>query len=111
MNIPWWEWLPFWAWRAVGAVDSADDVPDKLPRNGAVIVASGQRQKWIAFDCPCRGGHRVLLNLDPARKPAWTLSNAGGLTISPSVDYHDGRRRCHYIVRAGKISWAKDTVR
>ena len=113
MRIPWWQWWPFRRWRCIGYVASADEIPDKLPRNGAVIVGDAARPKWVGFDCPCRSGHRVLLNSDPARKPGWklTLSRKGWLSISPSVDYRDGRRRCHYFVRDGKIAWAKDTVR
>ena len=113
MKIPWWRWLPFQHWRTVGVVESADEIPDKLPKNGAVVVASGGPPKWVSFDCPCRSGHRVLLNTDPGRRPTWTLaqSSNGGLSIAPSVDFHDGRRRCHYFVRDGRIVWAKDTIR
>lgn len=113
MKISWWQWWPFRRWRCVGFVESADEIPDKLPRNGAVIVGNAGGQKWVGFDCPCRNGHRILLNSDPARKPTWkvTVSPKGRLSIAPSVDYHDDRRRCHYFVRDGKIAWAKDTVR
>ncbi|MGH6958615.1 MAG: DUF6527 family protein [Caulobacteraceae bacterium] len=113
MKISLWQWLPIHPWRVVGTVESADEVPDRLPKNAAVVVSSGGPPKWISFDCPCRSGHRVLLNTDPGRRPAWsvTWSPKGGLSIAPSVDFHDGRRRCHYFVRGGKIDWAKDTVR
>jgi hypothetical protein len=113
MKIAWWQWLPFRAWRTVGRVESADEVPDRLPRNGSVIVVSGGLPKWIVFDCPCRKGHRVLLNTDPGRHPAWAVSRSwrGKLSISPSVDFHDGARRCHYFVRNGRIIWAKDSIK
>lgn len=113
MKISLWQWLPIHPWRCIGTVESADDIPEKLPRNGAVIVVSGRLSKWIAFDCPCRRGHRILLNTDPGRKPAWQVAQSpnGNLSISPSVDYNDGLHRCHYFVRAGKIAWSKDSAR
>jgi hypothetical protein len=113
MKISWWQWLPFQRWRCVGVVESADEIPDRLPRNGAVLVASGGPPKWIGFDCPCRRGHRILLNTDHGRSPAWRImqSAKGILSIAPSVDYHDGHRRCHYFMRNGKIVWAGDATR
>jgi len=111
LNIRWWHWLPFRRLSCIGAVDSADEIPEKLPRSAAVLVSSNGRQKWIAFDCPCRSGHRILLNLDQSRSPAWSVTQKqnGHLSISPSVNYYDGNRRCHYVVRYGKIAWAGDT--
>jgi hypothetical protein len=110
MKIPWWQWLPFRRWRVIGAVESADEIPAQLPKNAAVVVASGGPPKWISFDCPCGAGHRVLLNTDQGRRPAWSVTQPpkGGLSIAPSVDFHDGHRRCHYFVRDGRIIWAKD---
>jgi hypothetical protein len=107
VNIRWWHWLPFRRMTCLGVVDSADDIPEKLPRSAAILVASQGRQKWIAFDCPCQSGHRILLNLDQARRPVWsaTQKKNGYLSVAPSVDYHDSNRRCHYIVRDGKIVW------
>lgn len=110
MKIPWWQWLPCHDWRCIGAVELADEIPMKLPRNAAVLVVSGGFQKWIGFDCPCRSGHRIVLNLDQNRFPAWRVARDGTrLTLSPSVNYYDGKRRCHYFVRGGKINWAEDT--
>ena len=113
LKIAWWQWLPFRPWRIVGAVESADLVPDLLPRNGAVLVGTLEQPKWIALDCPCRQGHRILLNADARRQPAWRIAAArdGKLSIAPSVDYSDRQRRCHYFVRNGKILWAKDSTR
>ena len=113
MKISWWQWLPVWGWRTIGSVESADEIPDNLPRNASVVVSSGGISKWISFDCPCRSGHRILLNTDKGRRPAWSVaySAAGRLSINPSVDYHDSKRRCHYFVRNGKILWAGDSDR
>ena len=111
MKIAWWQWLPLWRWRIVGGTESADEVPDRLPRNAVTLVGDPRRAKWIIFDCPCRTGHRIMLNADTGRKPYWTLNPAPRLTISPSVDYRGTERRCHYFIRDGKIIWAKDSDR
>ncbi len=113
MKIRWWDWLPFRRWRVVEIVDDADEVPAQLPPNGVALVGDAKHPKWIVFDCPCRGGHRIMINADRNRKPSWQLGLAPTkrLTISPSVDYADGQRRCHYFVRDGKIVWAKDSFR
>jgi len=102
----WLEWAPWRRWQVVGVVDSADDVPETLSGKRAVLVGTKGRPKWLAFDCPCRSGHRILLNLDRQRFPFWTLLNPDRLTLTPSVDYRDDRQRCHYIMSKGRIRWA-----
>jgi hypothetical protein len=107
-KISWWQWLPLFRWRLVAIVESADEVPNRLPRNGAVLVGPKNRPKWIVFDCPCRRGHRIMLNTDRARQPYWSTTVDGRLTIAPSVDSHHAMRRCHYFVRNGRIMWVND---
>jgi hypothetical protein len=111
MKISWWQWLPFWRWRVVGQVGSADEVPDRLPRNSVALVGDAHRTKWIVFDCPCRTGHRIMLNADTARWPHWTLNQPKRLTISPSIDYRSNLRRCHYFIRGGRVEWTMDSDR
>jgi hypothetical protein len=110
-RIPFWEWLPGRTWRIVATVDAADEIPDRLPSHGAVMVGSRQSPKWLAFDCPCKSGHRVMVTLDPAHRPHWVLTNAKKLSISPSVDYRTNERRCHYLLTDGKIIWVKELER
>ncbi len=110
-EIKWWQWAPIFPWRIVADVEAAPDVPDKLPRNGVVLVGSRQRPKWLAFDCPCRQGHRISIPLDPAHNPHWTIAESGGLSVHPSVDYDTPTRRCHYFIRRGRVAWARDTFR
>lgn len=111
LKIRWWQWLPIWRWRIVGRTQSADEIPDQLPRNAVALVSDARRTKWIIFECPCRTGHRIMLNADSTRRPYWTLNLSPRLTISPSVDYRGTDRRCHYFIRNGKILWAKDPDR
>lgn len=113
VKFKWWQWLWFQPWRLVAVVESADEVPERLPRNGVTLVGATTFPKWIAFDCPCRTGHRIMVNADSQRKPFWRFAadQSGRVTLSPSVDYSDASKRCHYFVRDGKIVWARDTYR
>lgn len=104
-RIPFWEWIPGRAWRIVATVDAADEIPQRLPSCGAVIVGSLQQPKWLAFDCPCKTGHRIMVALDPAHRPHWSLKKGKKLGISPSIDYRTAKMRCHYFVTDGKIHW------
>lgn len=103
-TVPWWQWIPFRGWRIVLTVDAADEVPTSLPRNGAVLVGTERRPKWLSFDCPCGTGHRILIPLDPVQRPHWTISRSQPLSISPSVDYKS-TRRCHYFISNGRTTW------
>jgi len=108
-RIPFWEWIPGRSWRIVATVEAADEIPDRLPSHGAVIVGSLQQPKWLAFDCPCKSGHRIMVTLDPTHRPHWVVRKTKQLSISPSVDYRTAERRCHYYVADGKISWVQNT--
>jgi hypothetical protein len=110
-KIRWWQWLPFWRWRIVGQAEAADEVPSRLPRNGAVFIGSETYPKWLAFDCPCRSGHRIMIPLDKARRPHWRIVTSAPLSVHPSVDYTAKDRRCHYFIRQGRIKWAKNSWR
>ena len=107
--IHWWDWIPFVrCWRIVTTVDSADEIPERLPGRGAALVGSEQRPKWLAFDCPCNTGHRIMVSLDRGHSPHWTFLNARKLTLAPSIDYRTPKQRCHYFVKHGKIIWVND---
>lgn len=106
-HLVWWRWLPLpWRkWRVILRVDQADKIPRWLPKAGAVIVGDDQVEKWIAFNCPCNQGHRVMLNLSHGRPPAWTILTKEPLTLIPSVDDIGSTRRCHYFVTNGQTKW------
>lgn len=102
------ELLTFHRWRLEAMVSDMDEVPLCIRQRRAYLVGTPSRPKWLVFDCACGSGHRILLNLDPARHPFWTLrlsKMARALSLHPSVDYHDDRRTCHYIVSNGRIKW------
>ena len=105
--IAWWHTLPIpWrTWRIVGQVASGDEIPDRVPYKGAVLVGVPGNATWVAFDCPCRTDHRLILNLDRGRYPFWSVDSMTPLTIRPSIDDITQGRRCHFFVRCGRIRW------
>lgn len=103
------ELATFRRWRLEAMVPDMDEVPLNIRPRRAYLVGTPSRPKWLVFDCAC-GGHRILLNLDPARRPFWTLrlfKATKALSLHPSVDYHDDRRTCHYILSNGRIKWVR----
>ena len=94
-------------WLLGGTVSDADEVPESIPARRAILVGAPSRWKWLVFDCPCRTGHRIMLNLDPDRWPCWTvdMSPTRRITVSPSIDYKDRDRSCHYLITAGRVVW------
>lgn len=108
IRIPWWQWFPRRSWRIVLVIEAADEIPPRLPRNGVAFVGTRQQPKWLAFDCPCHTGHRVMVTLDAGHSPHWTLVKEKKLTLWPSVDYRVLGRRCHYIIKNGRIIWLPD---
>lgn len=106
--IEWWSWLPRFRWRIVAHVEAGDFIPEKIPRNGVVVVSRLGLPTWVAFDCPCRTGHRIMVNLDGARRPHWRITSLKPLSISPSFDDVTPERRCHFFLRRGKIQWVAE---
>lgn len=107
-RLPWWEWIPGRSWRIVVTVEAADEIPMRLPLAGAVLVGSSNHPKWLAFDCPCRTGHRIMVTLDRAHYPHWTILDEKKLSVSPSIDYRSPGRHCHYLISRGKIVWVNE---
>ena len=99
-------------WRRLKAdltAASAADIPERLPTRHAVVVRTGSHTKWLIFDCPCRRGHRVMLNLDRDHRPRWQITSNYPLTLRPSVDEHSSVGHCHYVVREGRVHWIERT--
>jgi len=103
--------LPGRKWHVAMQVDAADELPTNIPALSAVMVGTPAAPGWLAFDCPCNTGHRIMLNLDWRRSPYWRVTNTRRLTIKPSVDSCRPERRCHYFVREGKVKWVPDSWR
>ena len=105
--------LVFHPWLLGGIVSEGDEVPDRIPARRAFLVGVPSGWKWLVFDCPCRAGHRIMLNLDPDRRPYWILrvSSTRRLTVSPSIDYRGNGLSCHYFIRDGRVVWFRRTRR
>lgn len=91
-------------------VESVLEVPDSLPHRTAVLIQpEGMPEQWLAFDCPCSDGHRLLMNLSSARSPRWrlVLARHGAVSLAPSVDSHSAAGRCHFWLRDGHPSWVR----
>lgn len=61
--------------------------------------------KWVAFECPCKSGHRILVPVDPQSRPHWTVRALRPMTLFPSIDAKTDGRRCHYVIIRGRIVW------
>ena len=46
-----------------------------------------------------------MVNLDRTKYPFWTIESHKPLSICPSIDDITQERRCHFIIRGGKIRW------
>jgi hypothetical protein len=94
-------------WHVATMVSEADQIPDVLNQHEATLVRPGRVPKWLAFDCPCNRGHRILLNLDRSRWPSWTVASEAPLSVWPSIDVEIDARRCHYLVLRGHVDWVR----
>ncbi len=101
----WWQARRPGPWRIGVVVAEADQIPVTMSRYEATLVAPHGLPKWLAFDCPCERGHRIMLNLDPARSPRWKVIRQRPLTLSPSIDVDSYGQRCHYVVYHGHVNW------
>ena len=88
-------------------VSSVYEVPVRLRWTETVLVGPTDSPAWLAFDCPCRHAHRVLLSLDADNRPAWHLDAGDLVNLSPSVDQVSEVGRCHYFVHQGRIRWVR----
>ena len=89
--------------------ESLPDVPERLGRHVLAACGPEETPKWAAFECPCGRGHRIAVTLQPSHRPRWSLEvSDGGPTLRPSVDFV-GEFRCHYVLRDGRITWAKNS--
>ena len=92
-------------WEVSGTAEAGDLVPAIIPQHTAILIGAASRPQWLAFDCACGTGHRIMLNLEQTRRPSWKLMSRRPLTVKPSVDYQGPDRRCHYVIAKGRIQW------
>jgi hypothetical protein len=112
-SLSWREWLglPTRKWKLVLTVENGDEIPERIPKHGVVLVGTMARPKWIALECPCDLGHRIMLNTDASRRPYWSIGSFAPITVSPSIDDVTPTRRCHFLLKQGRICWVRGLER
>jgi hypothetical protein len=70
------------------------------------IVAKAGHPKWAMFQCPCRCGQTIELNLMSSQRPFWQigLPSEAQLTLHPSVN--STSCGAHFWIREGRLTWA-----
>ncbi|WP_376765094.1 DUF6527 family protein [Sphingomonas koreensis] len=51
--------------------------PEELPPGTVVIVKDGRVEKWACLRCPGGCGEKLMLSLNQARRPRWSVSLDG----------------------------------
>ena len=100
-------WLPHRRYHVAARVEAADLVPARLPRKAMVIVENRGIPTWVAFDCPCHRGHRLLIRLTEDERPYWRLTRLQPPSLQPSVNSRDGGQRCHFRMINGRVRWTR----
>lgn len=81
-------------------------IPEQL-EDGVLYIS--QRYRTATHRCCCGCGSEVVTPLGPAD---WTLEVVkGAATLAPSVGNWSLPCRSHYLVRKGKVVWARDMSR
>lgn len=47
-------------WAIEMTVSDIDDVPTRIPKRRAYLIAASKLEKWLVFDCPCNSGHQIM---------------------------------------------------
>jgi hypothetical protein len=82
------------------------DLPTSIPRHELAIVGDPNRPKWLALECPCGEGHRLVINLGSNGAARCRVDDRdGGPDVHPSIDYQGAERRCHFWLSAGRVHW------
>lgn len=99
--------LLFWRGPRITA-EQCDDVPDELDK-GVIYLVGDRPTPWsAALLCPCGCGALIQLSLLPNDRPCWRAQRHfdGTISLYPSVWRNKGCYS-HFIVRNGRVLWAK----
>lgn len=103
----WWKRL--WRRRRYGkvvVVDSMSAVPERL--GGTIyIVRRGGIDRRAAFECPCRCGRKIDVNLMPgSQQSSWSVTIDGTkVTLHPSVWLRSDPCQSHFFIRGSRVIW------
>jgi hypothetical protein len=84
-----------------------EDLPDSL-QAGVIYLVGDSPEPWSAsLICPCGCGATISLSLVPDDEPSWQVKSSGAaITLHPSIWRTKGCRS-HFIVRGGRVYWAR----
>ena len=94
--------------RFTGAriVERVSEIPSQTGALIYVVERNGNPQ-WAVFDCPCRTGHRLSVNLRATDYPHWTLKRERDfVTLSPSLWYRD-QCHSHFWIKQNRVKWVR----
>lgn len=78
-------------------------IPEQL-EDGVLYISN--RYRTATHRCCCGCGSEVVTPLGPA---GWTLEVVNGaITLAPSIGNWSLPCRSHYLIRRGKVVWARD---
>ena len=91
--------------------EARHEIPKSMPRHTLFVVGGPKNPKWAVFECPCGGGHEIMLSLVPTHPRHWRLlDRQDGPSLHPSVNYgHDGGR-CHFWLADGRVRFTPDST-
>lgn len=47
-------------WAIEMTVSDINEVPTRIPKRRAYLIAASKLEKWLVFDCPCNSGHQIM---------------------------------------------------
>lgn len=81
------------------------DSPSVIKSNIVYIVNEGLVDESLIFECPCKCGSRIELNLLPDARPVWRYHiEKREISITPSIWRKHGCRS-HFFLTQGQIKW------
>jgi len=111
MDVLWaiWRWWRLCrrhhTFRGVAFIEPPEDPTPAVQAGNLVLLGPKAKAKWLRFQCPCRCGAVIALNLMASHTPRWSvhLHEDGTLTVVPSVD----ATNCgsHFFIRHNTIQW------
>ena len=86
--------------------------PTDLPSGTLIVVKDGELEKWACLRCPGGCGEKLMLSLNAARRPRWTVTSdwLRRPSITPSINQLNACR-CHFWITSGVVHWCEDSER
>jgi hypothetical protein len=95
------------AFKRVLIIESMTELPARLNSN-LYIVRRGGHDRRAVFNCPCKCGRRIDLNLVKAGGPQWIFRlEKCKATIEPSVWLLEERCQSHFFIRENNVEWVQ----